>query len=167
LSSPSSPVSAGHAHAYAASLRWSGSTAGGYEAYDRAHQVSARPAVATLSLSGDPAFLGDAARLNPEQLLLMAASSCQCLSFLAVAARARIDVISYADEASAVMPSDDGWITEITLRPRIGVRTGPSEDRIRHLVDVGHRECFIARSVRSSIVIEASIDWMPAPPSPS
>ena len=42
---------------------------------------------------------GDPAVLNPEQLLLMAASSCQMLWFLHLAAKARIDVVAYDDEA--------------------------------------------------------------------
>ena len=65
------------------------------------------PPTAHLELSSDPAFGGRPERLNPEQLLLMAASSCQLLSFLAVAARARLDVIAYEDEAEAMMPDDD------------------------------------------------------------
>jgi organic hydroperoxide reductase OsmC/OhrA len=69
-----------HVHRYTASCRWRGSTGAGYAAYDRAHEVEAVPAETTLSLSGDPAFGGDPTFLNPEQLLVMAASSCQLLS---------------------------------------------------------------------------------------
>jgi organic hydroperoxide reductase OsmC/OhrA len=82
-------------HRYRARCSWSGSTGAGYEGYDRAHVAAAPPAATELRLSGDRAFLGDAALLNPEQLLVMAASSCQLLSFLALAARARVDVVSY------------------------------------------------------------------------
>ena len=66
---------------------------------------------------------GDPAVLNPEQLLVMAASSCQMLWFLHLAAKARIDVVAYEDEAEALMPEDEEpvRITEITLRPRITV----------------------------------------------
>lgn len=147
-------------HHYAATVCWSGSTGAGYEAYDRSHDVACPPAVAGLRMASDPAFGGDATLLNPEQLLLAAAASCQLLSFLAVAARARVEVVTYEDDASAVMPDDEEWVTQITLRPRIGVRVGPSEDRIRHLVEVAHRECFIARSLRSQITIEPVIGWV-------
>jgi organic hydroperoxide reductase OsmC/OhrA len=128
----------------------------GYEAYDRAHEASAPPSEATLTLSSDPAFRGDAALLDPEQLLVMAASSCQLLSFLAVAARARIDVVDYQDNAEGEMPEDDQpmRITRITLRPRITVRGDVSDERIRHLVDVAHRECFIANSLTTDVVVE-------------
>src|SRR5205814_5470059 len=103
-------------HRYTVSSRWRGSTGAGYDAYDRSHEVEAAPAGVTLALSSDPAFRGDATLLNPEQLLVMAASSCQLLSFLAVAARARIDVIEYRDDAEGEMPEDDPpvRITRIT-----------------------------------------------------
>ena len=138
------------------SCAWQGSTGGGYDGYDRSHHATAPPAAATLQLSSDPAFRGDPALLNPEQLLVMAAASCQLLSFLAVAARARIDVVDYRDDAEGEMPEDERpmRITRITLRPRITVRGDVDEDRVRDLVEVGHRECFIANSLTTDIVVE-------------
>ncbi len=143
-------------HEYHVACAWEGSTAVGYDAYDRNHSASAPPASPSLTLSSDPAFLGDPTQLNPEQLLLLAASSCQLLSFLAVAARARIDVVDYRDEAAAVMPEDDRpvRITRITLRPRVTVRGDVTDERLRHLTEVAHRECYIANSVRADIVVE-------------
>ena len=121
--------------------------------------MEATPAEATIALSSDPAFRGDATLLNPEQLLVMAASSCQLLSFLAVAARARIDVIEYRDDAEGEMPEDDPpmRITRITLRPQIVVGDDLDETRVRHLVEVAHRECFIASSLKTDVVIEPEI----------
>lgn len=154
----------GTVHRYATTCTWAGSTGLGYEAYGRAHEVAAAPAEAALSLSSDPAFGGDAALLNPEQLLVAAASSCQLLAFLAVAARARIDVVAYRDDATAEMPepAEGGpsarmWVERIVLRPTITVRGGTSEDRLRRLVDLAHRECFIAGSLRSEIRVEPTI----------
>jgi len=146
-------------HIYEAAVAWEGSTGAGYEFYSRTHQVSCAPAEEALTMSGDPAFRGDPRRLNPEQLLLAAAASCQLLSFLAVAARARVEVVSYRDDAVAVMPEDDKpvRISAITLRPTIVVRGDPSDDRILHLVEVAHRECFIANSLSSEITIEPEI----------
>ena len=146
-------------HRYTASCAWQGSTAAGYDGYPRTHEAKAPPAPATLELSSDPAFRGDPALLNPEQLLVLAASSCQLLSFLAVAARARVDVIEYRDEAEGEMPEDDPpmRITRITLRPQIVVSEDVSEARVRHLVEVAHRECFIANSLTTKVVIEPDI----------
>lgn len=157
-------------HRYRTSLRWIGSTGAGYEAYDRAHRLDAEPATTPLDLSSDPAFRGDPARLNPEQLLVAAASSCQLLSFLAVAARARLDVVSYDDRADAVMPEDDEpmRITRIELRPSVVLadtdRPRPTPERLAHLTEVAHRECFIANSVRSEITVAPVFRWIGDPP---
>lgn len=150
-----------HVHRYAAECSWSGSTGEGYDVYSRAHEVTTPPAERALALTSDPSFGGDAARLNPEQLLVAAASSCQLLSFLAVAARARIDVVAYRDHAAGEMPerpaSEPTWVERIVLRPEITIRgERPSDDRLRRLVDLAHRECFIANSLRSEIVVEAT-----------
>lgn len=148
-----------HTHRYSARCSWRGSTAQGYEHYRREHEAQAPPADAVLTLSADPAFRGDSTRLNPEQLLLIAAASCQLLSFLAVAARARIDVREYDDQAEAVMPDDDPppGLTRIVLRPRIVVGPGCREERVRHLVELAHQQCYVANSLRTPIDVEPSI----------
>lgn len=153
------PRQAPTTHHYRVTCRWSGTTGGGYEAYAREHQAAAPPAEAGLTLSSDPAFRGDPRHLNPEQLVVLAASSCQLLSFLAVAARARLDVVAYDDDAEGVMPEDDppARLTRIVLRPTIHLAGQPSEARVRHLVEVAHRECFIANSLRTEIVVEPTI----------
>lgn len=146
-------------HRYTARTAWSGSTAEGYDTYTRAHEGTCAPALdgAALALGADPAFKGDPAKLNPEQLLVLAVSSCQLLTFLAVAARARVDVVAYEDDAEGEMPEDDKpvRVTRITLRPTITVRDdAPDDERLRQLVETAHRHCFVANSVSSEIAIE-------------
>ncbi len=146
-------------HRYNARCSWSGSTAAGYEGYSRAHAGDAPPAAVALELSSDPHFRGDPTLLNPEQLVVLAAASCQLLSFLAVAARARIDVVGYEDEAIGEMPERDApiGITRIRLRPRIALGAPAAEAKVRRLVEVAHRECFVANSLRSDVVVEPTI----------
>lgn len=146
-------------HRYEARVSWSGSTGLGWERYDRAHTAQAPPAAQEVGLTTGEEK-GDPATLNPEQLVVMAASSCQMLWFLHVAAKARIDVVAYEDEASAVMPADDlpMRLTEITLRPRITVNGDASEERIRSLVETAHRHCYIANSLTTRIALEPSVE---------
>lgn len=148
-------------HEYRCRLDWSGSTAAGYDAYDRTHRASCPPAGAELRLSSDPAFGGNPDLLNPEQLLVAAASSCQMLSFLAYAGRARIDVVSYVDEAEGVMPEDEKpvRITEIVLRPHIVVAGDVDEERVRRFIERAHEACFIANSLKTNITIEPEIEF--------
>lgn len=158
------PIGEERTHHYRVHCSWSGSTAAGYDVYDRSHRGSAPPAEPELALSADPAFCGDPARLNPEQLVVLAAASCQLLSFLAVAARARLDVRDYRDDATATMPEADQPVrlAEIVLRPRITLMAGPSEERVRHLVEVAHRECFIANSLATPVRVEPLIAFVEA-----
>lgn len=146
-------------HEYKAVVTWRGGTAVGYDAYDRAHTGTCPPATASLTLSSDPAFRGDATLLNPEQLLVLAAASCQLLSFLAVAARARIDVREYHDDAEASMPEQPRptRIREIRLRPRITVAPGTDVARVMHLCEVAHSECYIAHTLACPITVEAVV----------
>ena len=153
-------MSATAVHRYTARCSWSGSTAAGYERYDRTHRADAPPAAPQLELSsGDPG-VGDPERLNPEQLVVIAASSCQLLWFLHVAAKARLDVREYSDEAEGVMPVDDRplRLTRIVLRPRVVLGPGPDEQRVRDLLALAHRHCYIANSLRSEVVIEPEIE---------
>lgn len=137
------------------SLRWTGSTGAGYDVYAREHELAM--AGDTVRTSSAAPFLGDAGRPNPEQLLVAAASSCQLLSFLAVAARARLDVVDYRDEAVGHMPEEHRpmWVTRIVLSPHITFAGSPPRAKVERLVEVAHRECFIAASLRSEIVIES------------
>jgi organic hydroperoxide reductase OsmC/OhrA len=158
------PIGEASTHHYRVHCSWSGSTAAGYGGYNRSHRGSAPPAEPELALSADPAFHGDPTRFNPEQLVVLAAASCQLLSFLAVAARARLDVRDYRDDATATMPEADKPVrlAEIVLRPRITLMAGPSEERVRHLVDVAHRECFIANSLATPVRVEPLIAFVEA-----
>lgn len=130
----------------------------GYDAYSREHEVGAAPAAAQLRLSSDPAFRGDEALHNPEQLLLAAASSCLLLSFLAVAARSRVDVVAYDDDATAVMPQATRMrITRIEHRPRITVVGDVGDDKLRRMLDIAHGQCFIANTLQVDTGIEPTV----------
>jgi organic hydroperoxide reductase OsmC/OhrA len=148
-------------HRYRATCSWSGSTGLGYDRYGRIHRVEAPPAAAALELANDPSLGGDAALLDPEQLVLAAASSCQLLSFLAIAARARIDVTGYRDDAEAAMSHDEGpaRIAVIVLRPHITVAPGPSVPRVERLVHLAHRECYIANSLATPVSVEPVVQF--------
>jgi organic hydroperoxide reductase OsmC/OhrA len=146
-------------HRYQAALRWSGSTGAGWGSYAREHVAVAPPAAQEVGLTTGESQ-GDPSVLNPEQLLVMAASSCQMLWFLHLAAKARVDVVEYEDDAEGVMPGDrqPTRVTEIRLRPRIVVASDTGEDRVRKLLATAHEHCYIANSLNSSIAIEPRIE---------
>jgi organic hydroperoxide reductase OsmC/OhrA len=74
------------------------------------------------------------------------------LWFLHLAAKARIDVVSYEDRCEAEMPEDR--LTRVVLRPDITVRGEPRTDRVLHLCELAHRECNIAKSLSCPVELE-------------
>ncbi|HWP35716.1 MAG TPA: OsmC family protein [Thermodesulfobacteriota bacterium] len=149
-------------HAYAVQVRWTGNLGqgtSGYRAYSRAHEIAAagKPVVPG---SSDPAFRGDPARYNPEELLVASLSACHMLWYLHLCAEARIVVTGYADDASgtlAIEPDGGGRFTEVVLRPVVTVRPGADAALARALHERAHHLCFIARSVNFPVRCEPRI----------
>jgi organic hydroperoxide reductase OsmC/OhrA len=134
---------------FSALTSWTGSTGLGWENYDRAH--TARVSEQTVSLT-TAERKGDPRLANPELLLLAAASSCQMLWFLHLAAKARIDVVAYEDECEAEMPDDR--ITRIVLRPRVTIEGDVGEARVLKLCEQAHRHCNVANSLSCPVELE-------------
>ena len=145
-------------HTYRTHLLWQGSTGVGYRGYPRNHRAKAPPAP-EIELSADPHFRGDANLLNPEQLLVMAASSCQLLSFLALAARGGFDVLDYEDEAEGSMSTGGQpmWIERIALSPVIRVTPGTDFEHVTALAHQAHQECYVANSLTTSITVTPTV----------
>lgn len=146
-------------HHYTARIGWHGTTGAGYGGYSRTHTATAPPATQELSLSADPAFRGDADLLDPEQLLVTAASSCQLLSFLAVAARAGLDVRAYEDVATAVLDTGgvSPQIVEIRLAPVVRVAAGTDHEQVRAAAASAHRGCYIANTLTCPVHVEVTV----------
>jgi organic hydroperoxide reductase OsmC/OhrA len=128
-----------------------------YMTYNRAHEW--RFAAATVPASATKEYRGDAERVNPEEALVAALSSCHMLTFLAVAAKRKLSLDSYSDDASGVLEKNaDGKlaITRVTLRPRIAWSAGAtvSAEDLAKMHHDAHEGCFIASSVKTEVNVE-------------
>jgi organic hydroperoxide reductase OsmC/OhrA len=114
----------------------------------------------SLPMSAAPRFRGNPTRPNPEQLFVAAVSACQALTFLFLAARDAVLVVTYTDDAEGTLEVSEGQrrMTRVVLRPRISVVDATSVDRARALVAKAHRACYIANSVTAVIEIEPVIE---------
>jgi organic hydroperoxide reductase OsmC/OhrA len=128
-----------------------------YDSYNRDHEW--RFGGASVSASAAPAYRGNGARVNPEEALVAALSSCHMLTFLAIAAKKRLPLDSYEDEAVGYLEKNAQGklaITRAILRPKIvwsaGVTVAPAElDKMHH---EAHQGCFIANSVKTDVTVE-------------
>ena len=94
-----------------------------YDAYPRNHTITFKNG-APVTFSAAPAYKGDGSKGDPEDMLVAALSSCHMLSFLAIAAKKKIRVDSYQDDAVGFLENDGGklWMTRVILRPESGVQ---------------------------------------------
>jgi len=149
-------------HRYELKLHWSGAEKGpteNYAKFSREYRIEI-PGKPPIKGSADPAYQGDPALANPEDMLLSALAACHMLSYLAVCALGKIKVISYEDSASGTLaetaPQRSGF-TEATLRPRVVVAAGSDLAKAKALHDQAHKICFIANSVNFPVHHEAEV----------
>ena len=105
-----------------------------------------------------PAVYCNPAAVDPEEALAAAVSSCHMLWFLVFAAAKGYVVDRYDDDAEALLAkAEDGKyaVTQIVLAPKVTIRgpLQPSPEEFDALHHQAHEECFIARSVKSEIVL--------------
>ena len=161
-------------HQYSVELEWTGNRGDGtrhYTAYERdfVARVSGKP---SLEGSADPAFRGDAARWNPEDMLVASVSACHKLWYLHLCAEAGIRVMTYHDRAEGTMQegapaaddktqtesqSEAGRFTSIVLRPEITLAAGDDIALAHELHHRAHALCFIANSLNFPVSCEAVI----------
>ena len=129
-----------------------------YQSYNRNHvwRVGEKTAI---EASAAPEYRGDGERIDPEEALVASLSSCHMLTFLAIAARKRLGVESYDDDAVGHMAKNAAgkfWIARVVLRPRIRFMAGVtvSPEQLTEMHHLSHEDCFIANSVKTEITVE-------------
>lgn len=108
-----------------------------------------------------PAPHSSPSSVDPEEAFVASIASCHMLTFLWVASREGIEVVSYEDEAVGTMTKNARgvpWVSSVMLNPRIhyGGDTGPSPEREAELHHRAHEGCFISNSVLTAITVSAS-----------
>ena len=142
---------------------WSGAALGStktVESYSREFraEIEGKP---PLRGSADPAFHGDPALYNPEDLLLSALSACHMLSYLAVCAHAGIVVCSYEDAAIGTLARRDGKVrfVDALLHPKVVLERGSDIEKAKALHEKAHNICVIVNSVNFPVRHEAEVTF--------
>jgi organic hydroperoxide reductase OsmC/OhrA len=152
-------MTSGKQHSYPIRMTWTGNTGAGtadYRGYQRAHEYSV-PGKPPIPGSSDPAFRGDPARYNPEELLVMSLSSCHMLWYLHLCAEAKIVVVAYDDQAIGTMvetTETGGHFTDVVLKPSVTLVPGSDVALAESLHTRAHHLCFVANSVKFPVRCE-------------
>lgn len=145
-----------HEHNYKLTAVWTGNKGVGTKnvrTYDRSHTVTIQ-GKPELFLTTDNAAVGDKTKLNPEDLLVTAISSCHMLSYLYVCAMEGIVVTSYIDQATGIMIEKEnggGSFKEVTLNPVFSVAAESMVEKALDLHHKAHEICYIANSVNFEV----------------
>ena len=145
-----------HEHNYKLTAEWTGNTGEGTKnvrTYDRSHTVSIQ-GKPDLFLTTDNPAVGDKTKLNPEDLLVSAISSCHMLSYLYLCSMDGIVVTAYTDHATGVMiehASGGGNFKEVVLNPIVVVANENMVEKAIELHHKAHDICYIANSVNFEV----------------
>lgn len=115
----------------------------------------------TVPASAAPDYLGNPDRVDPEQALVAALSSCHMLTFLAIASKRGLVVDRYTDDAVGTLEKNaDGKlaITRVELRPAIAFAgEAPDDATLGEMHHEAHERCFIASSVKTEVEVAGSV----------
>ncbi len=148
---------AGPRHRFRAAVEWEGASSG--HSFSRAHRIriEGKP---DIHASSAVVFRGDAARHDPEGLLVAALASCHMLSYLFLCARAKVTVTRYVDEAEGTLVLEDavGRFERVVLHPRVTLAPGSDAEKAEELHHEAHRVCFVSNSVNFPVDYEPVIE---------
>jgi organic hydroperoxide reductase OsmC/OhrA len=140
-------------------LEWTGHSGRGAAPAEASRDLAVSVDGVTLPMSSAPAYGGDPARVNPEQLFVAALSACQALTYLSLAARSGVRIVGYTDDAEGWLGRDGARMrmSRVALRPRITIEPGADRVRALELVDKAHARCFIGNSVSTPVEVEPTV----------
>jgi organic hydroperoxide reductase OsmC/OhrA len=149
-----------HYSEHTVKLHWKKETESfAYKDYNREHDFifSGKTIVRA---SSAPQFLGNPDCADPEQAYVAAVSSCHLLFFIAYCSKKCITVMDYQDNAMGILvPNSAGklWISKVILRPIIQFSPDqqPEKTVLNRLHSMAHKNCFLANSIKSEIIIES------------
>ncbi len=143
-------------HTYKIGVVWTGNLGNGsstYRGYTREYDIACE-GQPVIKGSAHPGYGGDAARHNPEDMLLASLSACHMLWYLHLCTVNKVVVTAYEDQAEGVMelnPDGSGQFGRVTLRPRVTITAERDAETAARLHEKAHAMCFIARSVNFAV----------------
>ncbi|MDH4069070.1 MAG: OsmC family protein [Ignavibacteria bacterium] len=125
----------------------------------------------SIQVSSPPEFKGIPGHWTPEDLFVGALEMCQFLTFLALAKRSNVNVVSYDSTASGTLEFVDRSFrfTKVLIEPAIVVAGPVEEFEIHALVSQAHRQCLVANSVTAAVIVNPRVsieqfEQLPDPP---
>ena len=106
-----------------------------------------------------PEFKGKPDNWAPEELLVGSVNTCILLTFLTLAQGRGLIPAAYESEAEGLLENVDGkyLITEVTIRPRITVKSQADVGPIREAIESAESRCFMSNSVKAKVTVVPNV----------
>ena len=139
---------------YTARTSWSSARRGMLSAAGRPNIVVGSP----------PEFKGDPDIWAPEELLVGSLNTCMMLTFLTLAQGQGLTPAGYESEAEGLLDNVEGkyHITEVTVRPRVTLKSEAELELARKSMESVEAHCFIANSINARVTLAP--EFVVAPP---
>jgi organic hydroperoxide reductase OsmC/OhrA len=111
-----------------------------------------------------PEFKGEPDVWAPEELLVGSLNTCMMLTFLTLAQHQGLTPVGYESEAEGLLDNVEGkyHITEVTIRPRVTLKSETELELARKSMERVDAHCFIANSIKARITLTP--EFVVAPP---
>jgi len=135
---------------YGTSLRWKGERMG-------IHSCDGKP---DLEVACGPEFGGHAGYWNPEDMFVASIELCTMATFLWLAEKRRVGLVSYESSAEGLADASEGSLRfkEVVIRPRIGIADETDRAKVEKcLGDIG-KYCLVFKSVTTDVRVVPEIE---------
>ncbi|WP_461790241.1 OsmC family protein [Pedobacter sp.] len=140
-------------HLFKAILNWQ-NKADSQKTHIKNHTISFE-GKSDLHVSAAKAFKGDPSLHNPEDLLLSSLMSCHMMSYLYVCSLHQINVLTYTDNATGTLETDEkgsGRFIEVHLQPVVTIDNPAQKELANALHQKANELCFIANSCNFKVL---------------
>src|SRR3982074_3299168 len=139
---------------YKAKTNWSSARRG----------MLAAPGKPDIVVGSPPAFKGEGDVWAPEELLVGSLNTCMMLTFLALAQARGLIPAGYESEAEGLLENVEGryHIIEVTVRPRVTLKSDAELEPARKTMEGVEAHCFIANSINARVTLTP--EFVVAPP---
>ena len=108
-----------------------------------------------VQVSSPPEFKGQPGYWTPEDLFVGTAEMCQMLTFLAIAQKHQLPIISYKSSARGTLEFIDGQyrFTHIVIMPTVVVENSAKEVDVQVMLRDAHKRCLITNSITAVVEV--------------
>ncbi len=113
---------------------------------------------ASFEFATPPEFHGPEGFISPEELFVASAHACCLTTFIAMAKKADINLMSYESSAEGILEKVDGQLMFTTIAVRSRIKTDSDKEKVKKIVKQVEQSALVINSMKTNVTIEAIIE---------